>query len=672
MSSLIGKKLQGVKYKLENVLGRGGFGLTFRAHQNYLDQVVVIKTLNESFWSDPNLTQLQKQFQDEARRLALCSHPNVVRVSDFFIEDQLPYMVMDYIPGRSLYDMVFRADGGSQPLSEADAIAYVQQIGQALQAVHARGLLHRDVKPQNIMIHQLTGQAVLIDFGIARELTQNPAKTHTSIVSEGYAPIEQYLPKAQRSAATDIYGLAATLYTLLTGEIPVAAVLRDRNPLLPIQQLRPDVSQAVANAIAQGMQIELKDRPQSVNRWIASLTSPSAETSQNINPTVSPRASSEDTSKAGQSQKTLQKTQQPQSTFQQNLPGQVSPQPTPSEFPTRVVSPAYQETSTRMGGSQGGALGNPVNRSTGRKTESKTVAVPLPTDTAAVGTDQAQVRAKNSGCGCFSTLAMTTLLVAGIAGAGGYWAVQQFAGGLPTLSEIGRTDDDIAIGDTTEDDTTDSLPDDAIEDPTDPLEEDSDDNDDGNDEDNLLDRLKKPKKEDAITEEPDDSTTPIDPPNSEGNSSPSGSPPLLLSNSGNPANAQPGGNGNIVAVPGFAPGDSASQVRNRLGTPSQASTVNGYQTDVYSLVPNRVQLGYVYDQDSEMVQSEVTFSAGVDRLVMRTTLLGMLDGRSTREIEQGLEAVRSGEQNRFDFESRGFLGSIERNAYDHVHIYVQN
>lgn len=95
MSSLIGKQLQGGKYKLEAVLGRGGFGLTFRAHQNYLDQRVVIKTLNESFWSALNLAELQKQFQDEARRLALCSHPNVVRVSDFFIEDQLPYMVME-------------------------------------------------------------------------------------------------------------------------------------------------------------------------------------------------------------------------------------------------------------------------------------------------------------------------------------------------------------------------------------------------------------------------------------------------------------------------------------------------------------------------------------------------------------------------------------------------
>jgi len=152
MSSLVGKRLQGGKYKLESVLGRGGFGLTFRAHQTYLEQVVVIKTLNESFWTAPNLEELQRQFQDEGRRLAMCQHPNVVRVTDFFVEDYLPYMVMDYIPGRSLYDIIFDNQSGPQPLSEPVAVQYIQQIGSALQAVHNKGLLHRDVKPQNIMV----------------------------------------------------------------------------------------------------------------------------------------------------------------------------------------------------------------------------------------------------------------------------------------------------------------------------------------------------------------------------------------------------------------------------------------------------------------------------------------------------------------------------------------
>jgi len=630
MSSLIGKRLQGGKYKLEAVLGRGGFGLTFRAHQTLLDQVVVIKTLNESFWRDPNLNGLQQQFQDEARRLAMCSHPNVVRVSDFFVEDQLPYMVMDYIPGRSLYDIVLPETSPPQPLGETDAIAYIQQIGKALQAVHAKGLLHRDVKPQNIMIHQLTGEAVLIDFGIARELTLNPTQTHTSIVSEGYAPIEQYLPKAQRSAATDIYGLAATLYTLLTGVIPVAAVLRDRNPLAPVQQLQPDVSAGVADAIAQGMQIELKDRPQSVGRWSMSLSNSRFQS------------------------RTAQKTARQTASRQ---PPSYPLGPTPSEFPTQVVAPQYP-AGTQASNQASNQTGYRASPTAGN---SKTRAVPLPTAyqaeaVAETGANANQPRAKKKGGGCFSSLLILTLLIAGIAAAGGYGLVRQFADVFsgPSAPEIDPgVFDEVETADTPE------------AEPTEPIDEadeaDQTAEDDGNmDEEEEAEKLKKPKKDDRDEESEPAPTV-------------ANQPPLLLGGSGNPANAQPGGSGEMVAVPGFAPGDSASQVRGRLGSPTQAATVDGYDTDVYDVVPNRVRLAYAYEPGSErVVQSEATFAAAVDRLVMRTALLGMLDGRSTREIEQGLEAVRTGERDRFDFDARGFTGAIERNAYGYIHIYVQS
>ena len=161
MSNLIGKSLQAGKYTLEREIGRGGFGLTFKAVHHRLGQVVVIKTLNESWWDAPNLKDLQHQFQDEARRLALCVHPNVVRVTDFFTEDNLPYMVMDYIPGRPLSEIVFP----NHPLPEATAATYIAQIGAALQVVHQNGLLHRDVKPHNIMVDDRTREAILIDFG---------------------------------------------------------------------------------------------------------------------------------------------------------------------------------------------------------------------------------------------------------------------------------------------------------------------------------------------------------------------------------------------------------------------------------------------------------------------------------------------------------------------------
>lgn len=264
---IAGKTLQGGKYTLEQELGRGGFGITFKATHRYLNQVVVIKTLNESLQRDAQYAKFQSQFQDEARRLATCVHPNIVRVSDFFIEDGLPYMVMDYVPGATL-DLVVFPD---RPLLEAKAIHYIRQIGAALQVVHQNKLLHRDIKPQNIILRQGTEEVVLIDFGIAREFTPGSTQTHTGMVSEGYAPIEQYLYQAPRTPATDVYGLAATMYALLTARVPVAASLRDRLPLPAPIDVQPQLSKAVSQAVMRGMAVEARFRPATISEWLSLL-----------------------------------------------------------------------------------------------------------------------------------------------------------------------------------------------------------------------------------------------------------------------------------------------------------------------------------------------------------------------------------------------------------------
>ncbi len=264
---IAGKTLQGGKYTLEQELGRGGFGITFKATHRYLNQVVVIKTLNDTLRREAQFAKFQSQFQDEARRLAACVHPNIVRVSDFFIEDGLPYMVMDYIPGATLDLVVFPA----QPLAEARAIHYIQQIGAALQVVHHNNLLHRDIKPQNIILRQGTEEVVLIDFGIAREFTPGSTQTHTGMVSEGYAPIEQYLYQAPRTPATDVYGLAATMYALLTARVPVAASLRDRIPMPAPIDLQPQLSKSVSQAVMRGMAVEARFRPATISEWLGLL-----------------------------------------------------------------------------------------------------------------------------------------------------------------------------------------------------------------------------------------------------------------------------------------------------------------------------------------------------------------------------------------------------------------
>lgn len=271
---LVGKTLQRGKYTLEQELGRGGFGITFKATHQYLGQLVVIKTINETLRQDPEFVKFQRSFQDEARRLALCVHPNIVRVSDFFVEDQLPYMVMDYIPGQTLDQVV-----SSQPLAESTAINYIQQIGAALQVVHQNNLLHRDVKPQNIILRQGTQEVVLIDFGIAREFTPGSTQTHTGMVSDGYAPIEQYLAQAPRTPATDVYGLAATLYTLLTAKVPIASSLRDRVPMPAPRDLQPQLSIAINQAVMRGMAVEARFRPATIADWLSLLPTPLTEKS---------------------------------------------------------------------------------------------------------------------------------------------------------------------------------------------------------------------------------------------------------------------------------------------------------------------------------------------------------------------------------------------------------
>jgi serine/threonine protein kinase len=247
-----GQKLQGGKYTIEQELGEGGFGITYRARDNN-GRKVVIKTLNETVQSRPDFAKFQQDFLNEALRLARCSHPHIVRVDEVIQEGQLWCIVMEYIDGEDLASRIENKGA----LQEAEALRYIQQIGEALAVVHNNGLLHRDVKPQNIMLRSGKSEAVLIDFGIAREFTPNLTQTHTQILSDGFAPIEQYDKRAKRGAYTDVYALAATLYSLLTGEVPTLAPLRAISmSFLEPKEINPSISDRVNQAILKGMEVK--------------------------------------------------------------------------------------------------------------------------------------------------------------------------------------------------------------------------------------------------------------------------------------------------------------------------------------------------------------------------------------------------------------------------------
>ncbi|AFZ23216.1 serine/threonine protein kinase [Cylindrospermum stagnale PCC 7417] len=248
------------RFIIQKVLGMGGFGVTYSAIEQDTGKLFAIKTLNPIQQNQEDFHQLQVKFVNEALRLAKCSHPHIVQVYEVIQEDELWGMVMEYIDGK---DLGIYVDQRGQ-LPEDEALRYIDQVGQALEYVHQQGFLHRDVKPNNIILYRRTKEAVLIDFGLAREYTLGRLESMTNDRTNGYAPIEQYDRKGIFAPYTDVYALAATLYSLLTKVIPCPANYRNQGLLLPPNKYNSQISDRVNDAILEGMALAPEDRPQSV------------------------------------------------------------------------------------------------------------------------------------------------------------------------------------------------------------------------------------------------------------------------------------------------------------------------------------------------------------------------------------------------------------------------
>jgi len=263
-----GKTLFGDRYTIERKLGEGGIGITYLA-KNQQGQLRVIKTLKEEILNHPvwrtQQNKLRQDFRDEAVRLAVCRHPHIVKIENIFDEHNIPCIVMEYIEGEDLGHYLLRHN----KLPETEALLYIKQIAEAVIVIHQKGLLHRDIKPRNIMLRNGKQEAVLIDFGIARDFIPNVVQKHTVYRTPGFAPPEQYETEAARGEYIDVYGLAATLYSLLTGAVPTTAEDRGHNILLrEPKQLNPNISDNVNQAIMGGMALEPENRPQSVQEWL--------------------------------------------------------------------------------------------------------------------------------------------------------------------------------------------------------------------------------------------------------------------------------------------------------------------------------------------------------------------------------------------------------------------
>ncbi|HIE28307.1 TPA: serine/threonine protein kinase [Candidatus Poribacteria bacterium] len=252
-----GNLLQQGKYRIIKQIGGGGMGLVYQAYYSLSPKNVAIKELIEQFSTTQEREDGINLFLKEAQRLTVLDHPMVVKVFDFFIENNNYYLVMEYVDGQTLESLLKASSGG---LPEAQVVDWAIKICNVLEYLHTQNppVIFRDLKPANIMLTQ-TGRLKLIDFGIAREFKASATHDTTYLGSPGHAPPEQF-GKGQTDARSDIYSLGATLHQLLTKRDPAI------NPFMfpPLRSINPAVSKTMESILAKCLQIDKAQRYQSV------------------------------------------------------------------------------------------------------------------------------------------------------------------------------------------------------------------------------------------------------------------------------------------------------------------------------------------------------------------------------------------------------------------------
>ncbi|THF70876.1 serine/threonine protein kinase [Deinococcus sp. Arct2-2] len=275
-----GTALVGGQYTLNRVLGQGGFGITYAGEDTRLGLKVAIKELfldgssrrSKTVVAPGNITSAEYQttkkgFLDEAKVLASFNDPGIVKVMNYFEENSTAYLVMEFLEGSTLGGLIEKR--GPMPPDVVFEVA--RSVAKTLEVIHQRGLLHRDIKPDNIFFNQ-TGRIVLIDFGSVRAFVKGKTLSHTRLVTPGYAPLEQYGNSGRFGPYTDIYALGATLLHALTGQMPPPATdLMLGTPLPPL----PDSTlPGLRRAVTQAMALRVEDRPQSAEALLAILAAP--------------------------------------------------------------------------------------------------------------------------------------------------------------------------------------------------------------------------------------------------------------------------------------------------------------------------------------------------------------------------------------------------------------
>lgn len=267
------------RYKIRRIIGQGGMGSVYLAEDLRLEgRLCAIKEIQH----DPNLTeellqQSRDQFLREATILARLDHPSLPKVSDFFSGDERDFLVMDFVPGEDLRNLLQKARRKGEMLAERLVLSWASQLADALIYLHSQdpSILHRDIKPSNMKVTP-TGRLKLVDFGLVK-LMAPEEMTITVLQGRGtaiYTPLEQYGgDNGHTDVRSDIYAFGATLYHLLTGEAPKEARDRFLNPgeLVPLQEINPELSSRTQRAVLWAMNLHPDNRPHSVKMFREAL-----------------------------------------------------------------------------------------------------------------------------------------------------------------------------------------------------------------------------------------------------------------------------------------------------------------------------------------------------------------------------------------------------------------
>jgi eukaryotic-like serine/threonine-protein kinase len=264
-----GQSLKNGKYTIEKFLGQGRFGITYLAKRADGEKRV-IKILNPAVLetlTDVERKRLEDLFWQEAVKLAKCNGtPHIAQVDEPFTEGNFTCLPIEHMDGSNL------ADRSQRILPEERALEYIYQIGKALSIVHKNQLVHCDIRPKNIFVRIIDGQVVLVlaNFRMTRDFNSKLSQKRPEERVEGFSPLELYDVNQEVGAYTDVYSLAATLYELLTGEVPAGAIdiSSGLKELISPQTRNHKISSKTNKAILDGMAVKREKRPQTIEDWL--------------------------------------------------------------------------------------------------------------------------------------------------------------------------------------------------------------------------------------------------------------------------------------------------------------------------------------------------------------------------------------------------------------------